>query len=73
MIRVCWLAASVPACSSDSANAPTAEPRAIGRSQRVFCSSVPCASSGSATSELLTARITATVALARDTISMASV
>ena len=33
------IAASVPACSSDSANAPMTRPEASGRSQRSFCSS----------------------------------
>ena len=67
---VSWLAASVPAFSSDSANTPTASPVASGRSHSRRCASVPKRRSTSATSELLTLRITATVALARATASM---
>jgi hypothetical protein len=69
---VCWLAALVPASSSDSANAPTCSPLASGGSHRRFWSSLPNRSSGSTTSELLTTRMTASVALARAISSSAS-
>ena len=38
---VCWLAASVPAFSSDSANTPSASPVASRRSHSACCASVP--------------------------------
>jgi hypothetical protein len=69
---VAWFAASDPACASDSANAPIAAPDASGRSHRSTCVSDPNWSSGSATSELLTVRITASVALACAIASTAS-
>ena len=69
---VSWLAASDPASSSDSAKAPSASPLASRRSQLCFWASDPNASSGSATSELFTATITASTALARASSSIAS-
>ena len=69
---VCWLAASVPASSSDNANAPTRSPLASRGSHVRFWSSLPNRSNGSLTSELLTTRMTASVALARAISSSAS-
>ena len=69
---VCWLAASDPACSSESANAPSVSPVASRLSQACFCASVPNSAIGSATSELFTAAITEMTALARASSSIAS-
>ena len=63
---VCWLAASDPACSSDSANAPIASPdRQPPQPSISSARRVPNSAMGSATSELLTLAMTDTTALAR--------
>ena len=68
---VCWLAASDPALASDSAKAPIDWPVARRPSHRSRCAGDPNSASGSATSELLTDRMTDSVALACATASMA--
>ena len=65
-------AASLPASGSERANAPSSSPRAIGRSHRSFCASVPQRNSICVGSELCTLIMTAADASAAAISSSAS-